>query len=150
MFSRTTEYTLRAVAHLAYAHQQDELLSVAQIAERTLVPADYLSKVLQKLVKAGIVTSQRGNRGGFRLVKAPADLTVYEVVQAVEPIERIHTCPLGLAAHATALCPLHQKMDDALATIEASFQGTTMQQMIDSPDPSKPLDIAAVLPGKCG
>jgi Rrf2 family protein len=149
MFSRTTEYALRAVAHLAYAYGADVALTAGQIAESTQVPSDYLSKVLQALVRSGLAVSQRGNGGGFRLASSPRALTVYAVVQAVEPIERIVTCPLGLAAHGKALCPLHRKMDDALALIEQSFRGTTIQELIENPDPSKPLDLAAVLPGTC-
>lgn len=147
MFSRTTEYALRAVAHLAYAHREGVGLTVAQIAESTKVPPDYLSKVLQALVRSKLAVSQRGNGGGFRLASPPDSLTVYDVVQAVEPIERILTCPLGLEAHGKVLCPLHRKMDDALAMIEQTFRNTTIQELIESPDPSKPLDIAAVLPG---
>src|SRR3954449_13114835 len=97
MFSQTVEYALRAVVHLAY--EAPEARTTAQIADATQVPRDYLAKILQGLAKKGIVVTQRGGGGGVSLVKDPADLTILDVVNAVEPIGRIITCPLGLKTH---------------------------------------------------
>ena len=77
---------------------------------------------MQSLGRAGVVQSRRGIGGGMTLVKAPAELTLLEVVGAVEPIKRIRTCPLGLAAHGARLCPLHERLDDALAMVEEAFR----------------------------
>ena len=132
MLSRTAEYALRAIVHLA-AQGADASLNVAQIAQSTKVPQGYLSKVLQQLVRGGVITSQRGMGGGFRLVKSAADLTLYEVIQAVDPIERIERCPLSLAAHKHALCPVHKRLDDAIATVEAQFRATTIAELTSDP-----------------
>lgn len=145
MFSRTTEYALRAAAHLGYAHGTGEALTVGQMAERTQVPPDYLSKVLQTLVRAGIVHSQRGSGGGFRLARAPRELTVLDVVQAVEPVERIKHCPLGLKAHGQNLCPLHRKMDEALELIETSLGETSLQDVLEGESPAGPLSLSMPL-----
>jgi Rrf2 family protein len=136
MFSQTVEYALRAVVYLA---GQDEPRTTQQIAEVTMVPASYLSKVLQGLSRADIVHSQRGLHGGCSLVKTPDKLTIWEVVQAVEPIKRINVCPLGLESHKIKLCPLHKKMDDALAMIEKVFKESTMADILAEPTTSKPL-----------
>src|SRR4029077_6761092 len=95
-----------------------------QVAKATRVPRAYLSKVLQSLGRAGLVRSQRGIGGGMTLAKPAADLPSLEVVNAVEPIQRIRTCPLGLAAHGVHLCPLHRRLDNALALFEDAFQKT--------------------------
>ena len=116
MFSQTVEYALRAVAHLAF--ESPNARTTGQIAIATRVKTAYLSKVLQALRRGGVVRSQRGVGGGMTLVKAPADLTILEVVNAIEPIQRIKTCPLGLKSHGVRLCPLHKRMDDAMATVE--------------------------------
>jgi Rrf2 family protein len=137
MLSQTVEYALRAVVHLA--DQAPAARTTEQIAEVTKVPQAYLSKVLQALNRAGIVRSQRGVGGGVSLVKAPGRLTILEVVNAVDPIERIKTCPLGLEAHGTRLCPLHRRMDDALAMMEAAFGKTTLAEVLAEPTKSKPL-----------
>src|SRR6059058_5380797 len=106
MFSQTVEYALRAVVHLA--DRAPEPRTTEQIAEATRVPKAYLAKVLQGLVRAGIVRSRRGLHGGVSLARPAAELTILEVVNAVEPIARIRECPLGLTAHGIRLCPLHK------------------------------------------
>jgi DNA-binding IscR family transcriptional regulator len=66
-------------------------------------------------------------------------LTILEVVNAVEPIQRIRTCPLGLAAHGTHLCPLHRRVDNALALMEQAFEKTTLAEVLAEPSRSIPL-----------
>ncbi|MCE9563174.1 MAG: Rrf2 family transcriptional regulator [Planctomycetes bacterium] len=137
MFSNTVEYALRAIVHLAF--EAPEARTTAQIAEATKVPKDYLSKILQGLAKKGIVQTQRGVGGGVTLAKAPEELTILDVVNAVEPIQRITTCPLGLATHGIKLCPLHRRMDDAMATVEAAFRNSTLAEVLGEPGDSIPL-----------
>ena len=137
MFSQTVEYALRAVAFLA--SQAPAARTTDQIATATRVPKPYLSKVLQGLSRGGIVHSQRGLGGGMTLVKTPDQLTVLEVVNAVDPICRIQECPLGLASHGSRLCPLHKRMDHALELIEETFRGTTLAEILAEPTESIPL-----------
>jgi len=73
------------------------------------------------------------------LLKSPSDLTILEVVNAVEPIGRIRTCPLGLTAHGARLCPLHRRMDNALAMVEDAFRQTTLAEVLAEPTSSRPL-----------
>lgn len=136
MFSQTVEYALRAIVYLA---GQNEARTTQQIAVVTKVPPAYLAKVLQNLARSALVRSQRGLHGGFALGKPSAELTVWEVVQAVEPIRRIHECPLELESHRLRLCPLHKKMDDALAAIEKAFRESTIADILAEPTTSKPL-----------
>lgn len=137
MFSQTVEYALRAVVHLA--DRGPSARTTDQIAEATLVPKAYLSKILQGLGRAGVVHSRRGIGGGMTLVKDPADLTLLEVIDAIEPIGRIKTCPLGLASHGVNLCPLHRRLDDALASVEDAFRRTTLAEVLAEPTASPPL-----------
>jgi Rrf2 family protein len=137
MFSQTVEYALRATVYLAY--QAPAPQTTDEIAEATRVPKAYLSKVLQSLVRAGLVHSQRGLGGGMTLARTPAELTILEVVNAVEPIQRIRTCPLGLASHGVRLCPLHRRLDNALATVEQAFGQTTLAEVLGEQTSSPPL-----------
>lgn len=137
MLSQTVEYALRAVVHLA--DQAPAARTTEQIAEVTKVPQAYLSKVLQALKRAGVVDSQRGVGGGITLVATPDKLTILDVVNAVDPIERITTCPLGLEAHGVRLCPLHRRLDQALAMVEDAFRSTTVAEVLAEPTRSKPL-----------
>lgn len=137
MFSNTVEYALRAVAHLAYEHPQPR--TTDQIATATKVPSAYLAKVLQALSRRGIVRSQRGLGGGMTLAIAPEELSLLQVVNAVEEIQRITTCPLGLKSHGVRLCPLHKRLDDALAMVEQAFRDTTLAEILAEPTDSPPL-----------
>ncbi len=137
MLSQTTEYALRAAVFLAGCAPEPQ--TTGQIAGATRVPTAYLSKVLQSLGRASIVRSQRGLHGGFSLFRDPADLTILEVIQAVEPIRRIDSCPLELAAHGARLCPLHRRLDDALGRIEEAFAETTLADILAEPTESVPL-----------
>ena len=134
MITQTAEYALRAVVYLA---DQTEPRTNTLIAEATLVPVGYLAKVMQGLNKAGLVNAQRGLHGGFVLAVSPDELTVLQVVNAVEPIRRFKECPLGL--HGINLCPLHRKLDEAAIAIEATFGDTTIADMINVPKNRKPL-----------
>lgn len=137
MLSQTAEYALRAIVHLAY--RTPACQTTEQIATATKVPQAYLAKVLQELTRAGLVHSRRGIGGGMTLTKSPAELTILEVVNAVDPITRIRECPLGLKAHGVRLCPLHSRLDKALAHVEAAFAGTTLAEVLAEPTTSHPL-----------
>ncbi len=110
-----------------------------QIATETKVPIDYLFKVLNSLGRAGLVHAQRGKNGGFHLTRDPADISIFDVVQAVEPIKRIKTCPLGIKAHGVRLCSLHRKLDDAMQQIEEAFSSTKLADLLDEASPIRPL-----------
>ena len=137
MFSQTVEYALRAVVYLAY--EAPEARTTEEIHKATQVKKAYLSKILQGLAKKGIVTTQRGVGGGVALGKTPEELTILDVVNAVEPIERIRTCPLGLSSHGVRLCPLHRRIDSALELVETAFGNTTLAEVLAEPSKSVPL-----------
>ncbi|TWU07168.1 HTH-type transcriptional regulator CymR [Symmachiella macrocystis] len=137
MLSQTVEYALRAIVCLA--NESPSAQTNVQIAKVTKVPAAYLSKVMASLNRAGLVHSQRGPNGGFTLAKKPDELALLEVVNAVDPIRRIETCPLDLPGHGTRLCPLHRRMDNAIKTVEQAFANTTLAEVLADSNGSKPL-----------
>ena len=137
MISQTAEYALRAVVALAAGDGAPQ--TTQALAAQTLVPPTYLSKVLQSLGRAGIITSQRGHGGGTVLARPTAELTVYDVVQAVDPIARIRVCPLGLAGHNENLCPLHRRIDNAIGSVETAFRSTPIAELLNETGNRRPL-----------
>lgn len=137
MLSQTAEYALRAMASLAY--QPDGLVPTPTLAEQTRVPANYLAKVLQLLSGAGLIVGRRGVGGGYRLAKPADEITLLNVVNAVDPIQRITTCPLGLPNHGGNLCPLHRRVDDAAKAIIDTFGATTLESLVTEKSQSRPL-----------
>ncbi len=137
MISQTVEYALRAIATIA--QHEGQPCTAKKISEITQVPLPYLSKLMQGLVRSGLVHSQRGLHGGFVLTKEPKDFTILDVVDVVEPIKRIHECPLRIQSHGTNLCPLHRRLDEALEATETIFRETTLAEMLSQPGSVTPL-----------
>jgi Rrf2 family protein len=129
MISQTAEYALRAVVVLG--SRTEGPMTTQDVARVSRVPVDYLSKVLQALGRAGLVEARRGLRGGYVISRALDKLTVYDVVHAVDPLRRIHSCPLQLSVHAERLCSLHQRLDDAVAMVESYFKETTIASLLN-------------------
>jgi len=138
VFSQTTEYALRAMSCLALA--PDQLVPTTTLAAMTKVPTNYLAKVLQQLAAANLITGRRGVGGGYKLARPADSINLLEVVNTVGSLQRITTCPLGLANHGPNLCPLHRKMDEAAATMIKLLDGVTLKNLIDTPGSiNKPL-----------
>lgn len=127
MITQTSEYALRTVAYLATVDNQ--IARRSDIAESVQVSVAYLTKVLRDLEAAGIVQVKRGPNGGYSLLKSPDALSVYDVVSAVEQLQRIQKCPLGIVGH-QKLCPLHDSLDHAAALVEQHFKGTTIAELL--------------------
>lgn len=148
MFSQTTEYALRAVVWLADRDEQKPV-GVRHIAQGTQVPESYLSKVLQGLSRAGLVSSRRGVGGGHCLGRDPSEITVLDVLNAVEPLQRITGCPLGLATHRYQLCGMHARLDQAMARVEETLSQSTIAEILETsqrPQPMKDGPVLGVLP----
>ncbi len=133
MFSQTIEYALRAM--IALTASDGSPTTTKRIAETMKVPASYLSKVLQSLVRARLVRSTRGLRGGFVLASAADQITMLDVVNAVSPIRRIRSCPLDLDNHSSQLCPLHRRLDLAMSQVEEAMRTTTLAELISEENP---------------
>ncbi len=137
MISQTVEYSLRAV--LALAHRGDDPCTVPQLAALTEVPAPYLAKLMQRLVRCKIVRSRRGRHGGFSIARPAKDLTIWDIVDAVDPLPRIRECPLKIDSHGANLCPLHRRLDEALAMVEQSLRNTTLAELLTAANGRPPL-----------
>jgi Rrf2 family transcriptional regulator, nitric oxide-sensitive transcriptional repressor len=130
ILSQTAEYALRAMAYLA---EQGDNCPIPPLAVATHVPPDYLAKVMQALTQAGLVRARRGRNGGYALAKPAAHTNVLEVINAVDPIRRITSCPLGLPHHAVRLCSLHRRLDAAAAHLEQAFGTTSLADLVEEP-----------------
>ena len=146
MFSRTIEYAMRAMVALAAGDGRP--MTTRQIAETMKVPQSYLSKVLQSQVRAGLVHSTRGLRGGFVLARKPEDLNMMEILNAVSPYKRIETCPLDVEGHSSDLCPLHSRLDQAMAMVQEAFEGTSLAEILseDNPCPTLQAQLETLKP----
>lgn len=81
-----------AIHALAYIAAADKNASVKRMAEDMQVSETYLAKVLQPLVKEGLIDSKRGAKGGFTLAKKPEDITAYDLVTVIEGPLPVNAC----------------------------------------------------------
>ena len=95
MLTLTSQHALKALIHLV-RNGDAAPISGPQIARQMNIPARYLSAILSGLVRTGILDSAPGKHGGFRLVKAPRQVSLYDAVEAFEPgFTATERCPFG-------------------------------------------------------
>ena len=105
--AQSSAHAIRAMTFLAQK-PKSEFWLVRAIAEELELPAPYLAKILQPLVNRGLLESQRGRRGGFRLARPAAAVTLYEIVDAQEQLGGPRQCLLGQSACGDdRACPMH-------------------------------------------
>ncbi|MFN7881831.1 MAG: RrF2 family transcriptional regulator, partial [bacterium] len=130
-FSSKVEYGLVALMELAGSFATGEVLQVAEIASRQSIPDRYLEQMLAMLRRGGLLSSVRGPRGGYRLTRSPAEITVAEVVHCLEgeaagrPVSPQRTLELEVL-HALAV-DLQRQRRELLA-------GTTLHALLERRD----------------
>ncbi|MEW6663180.1 MAG: RrF2 family transcriptional regulator [Bacillota bacterium] len=117
--NQATDYSFRIVLYLS-SLAPGEIATAKTIAQREEIPMRYLLKTIRSLVKAGIVRSYRGVDGGFALAKSPKDITLLDVVEAVEGPVRINRCLKDheyCTKHWVKPCPVHRVLGGIQATL---------------------------------
>jgi Rrf2 family protein len=139
MLSNTGEYALRAVIHLAQRPDAGPM-RVEDIAADLAVPRNYLSKILHTLVKRGILASLRGPKGGFELAVPSSLVSLYDVVEPFEDIER-RTCLLGRAECSDAdPCAVHGRWHGVATEVALFFRETKVSDVV-----AGEAEVAAIL-----
>ena len=89
--TKAADYGLRAMYRLGQVPTNTSAL-IGDIAAELQIPAQFLHKVMPRLVKAGLVRSRRGARGGYRLAKTPGEISLLDIVQAIDGPIYINRC----------------------------------------------------------
>ncbi len=165
MFSTKAEYGVRVMVALAQRAQaspdrEEPVMPLAEIAEHDGLPLAYLEHLVARLRKAGLIESRRGSRGGYMLARAPKEITMAEVVEALEgsiaPIECISE-----NADGSVVCSREQDPDHVCPTkllwtrvrfsIVSTLMNTTLADLLPAPAPATALPLAAtgMLEGEC-
>lgn len=104
--TRETDYAIRCVLYLT--SRTDRVVMVDEISREMAAPKSFLAKILQKLVKADIARSFRGVKGGFQLSREPRDITLLDVIEAVEGSIALNACVLDRTACGfSSTCAVH-------------------------------------------
>lgn len=130
MLSQTAEYALRAAIFLARA-QNRRPVTADTIARALGAPPNYMSKTLNALAKAGILTGLRGPTGGFMLVRDPEHLTIAEVVGTFdEPLQRPMCLLGGRPCNAEHPCQAHVRWVTVTSAMREPLSSTTVADLL--------------------
>ncbi len=128
--SRSSEYAIRAMSYLAQRNTNGYCL-VRDMSVELGIPAAFLGKVLQPLVARGLLHSQRGRNGGFRLAAPPADISLFKIVDSQEHLGRARQCFLGQdECSDERACPMHEFWKYASTDFLNRLTGTTLQDLL--------------------
>jgi FeS assembly SUF system regulator len=124
--SKLTDY---AVVVLVRLSRDDAVQTSPGIAASTSIPEPTVAKVLKCLAGKGLVTSQRGARGGYRLARPLSAIPVADVIAAIDGPIALTACVEGGICESQRLCPMHGRWDPVNAAIETALQSITLADM---------------------
>lgn len=133
IITRATEYAIRAILYMS-RQPAGEVVYKKDICKAQEITPAFLTKILQPLIKDGIVASQRGVGGGFYLAKAPADITLLDIIKSQEGPVYLNQCLVKEGAcDREFFCPVHgawaQIREEFMATLSRyDFAGLATQQ----------------------
>jgi Rrf2 family transcriptional regulator, iron-sulfur cluster assembly transcription factor len=132
IFSRSAEYAIRGLACMPPTGSGEPTL-VKQIAAESGIPVPFLAKILQDLVRHGLLKSTKGPRGGFRMTVPAGDLPLLRVIETVDGPGRYQRCIAGQEeCHDRAACPMHDSWMPVRRHIVEYLQGTTIADLAKS------------------
>ena len=129
IYSKPCEYAIRALSYLAQ-FPKDGAAQGKEIAAAEGLPAPVLGKVMQELVRKGLLESRRGPGGGFRLARRPQLITLRDVVAAIDGLDQFLECAVGLERCSDeSPCPLHDTWKGLRMQMMNYLEATTLADM---------------------
>jgi len=137
MLSKTGIHAIRAVIALAEL-PEGAFGGATVIAQAIQAPKNYLGKLLQMLARDGLLESQKGLGGGFRLARDPRTITLLDVVEPIEHISRWNGCILGRETCSEQNpCAMHDRWKTVRDAYLVMLGETTIAQLLEKPKPIK-------------
>lgn len=129
LYSKTAKYAVLALAEVALC-PTDQPVSTKAIAAAADVPYPLLAKIIGQLRKAGLVHAARGKHGGINLTRPSSDITIKDVVIAMDGPNVMNDCPLFLTPCACGKeCSLHPLWQPARDAVVKFFENSTLQEI---------------------
>ena len=109
--TKKADYGLIALRHLATAYGGNTAASAKDIADAYRIPLPLLSKILQQLARTGLLASEQGTRGGYKLARDPREISAFEVIRAIDgPIILTHCFTEHAECDQSDLCPVREPL----------------------------------------
>jgi Rrf2 family transcriptional regulator, iron-sulfur cluster assembly transcription factor len=133
MFSKSTEYALRATIYIAQKSSGDYKISMEEVAKAIDSPQSFTAKIMQDLTKGNkIVSSARGPNGGFFLTEKAKKLPVRSILEVMGEEDVLDKCVLGLKKCSELQpCPMHAQYKPIRVQLKELFISKTIQQLAD-------------------
>lgn len=132
LYSKGCEYALRALTYAA-SQSEDGRFQAKDVCEKTDIPESFTRKVLQSLVQGGFLQAVRGPGGGYELSRPASEITLLDVIEAVEGGDTFDHCVLGFPTCGSKHpCPLHDTWARAKQQLLAQLERRTLQELADS------------------
>jgi len=125
--SKKADYGLIAMKHLAM--HSEESISAREIAAEYRIPAELLAKVLQKLARKGLLVSQHGMNGGYILARDPAQISIVEVLEALEGPISITPCERGDDCQQLQMCSVRDPLLKIKAKVVRVLGDTSIYEL---------------------
>ncbi len=130
MLNQSSQHAVRAMAHLALAGS--EWVRARDLAEAADVPFHYLAKLLGQLVRVGALEATRGKHGGYRLAKPAEEITLFEVIDTIEPLTGPRQCLLSRRdCDGDKPCAIHDRWAQTVSDVYAFLQSTTLADIVN-------------------
>ena len=136
MFSKTSEYGMRAMVFIAQKTLEDKRAGIDEIAAETNTPKPFISKILQLLVREELLDSVKGPNGGFKLKRK--SITMEHVVIALEGKDFLTKCAMGLKkCNSSNPCPIHHQFTDIRQNLIISLKSANLLGIAASQNENK-------------
>jgi Rrf2 family protein len=131
--NQATDYAFRVMLHLA-GLPEASVVSTRVLAVEQVIPLRFLLKLMRSLIAAGLVKSYRGTEGGFRLARAAAQISLWDIIVAMEGPVAIHRCLAEREAchkNCTEECPVHATLGKLQEEFVKGLQAATLTSLLD-------------------
>ena len=130
IYSRSTQYAIQAFVNLAQV-PEGKYAMVKNIAAQESIPAHFLAKILQQLARKGLLRSSKGPTGGFCLRTSPKDISIIQLVEALDGLTDYQRCVSGLAeCNDDAPCGMHDSWKTLRSSIMDYLEQTTIADLV--------------------
>src|SRR4051794_7396080 len=132
LFTKPTEYVIRGMSELA-CRSPEKLLMLDALINGTDLPRDFLAKLFQRLVKAGLLRSSKGRNGGFTLGRPAHEITLMQIVETIEGPQPLDGCVIGLSQCNDQMpCSQHDNYKPIRQRLKDYLNTTTLADLASS------------------
>lgn len=131
ILSKSFGYALRGILYVATMQDEERNVQVDEIAKTLSVPKHFLGKIMQLVVKAGLLKSTKGPYGGFTITSTTLCSSLIDLIKITDGMEHFSFCVLKLKnCDGTNPCPLHYEMEEIRGKYLTVFRETTIGDLL--------------------